>query len=199
MNAKFFRISLAAVVLAAALSPASVAIAQNNSASAPQLPYGAAQIIQLAQARVNDDTIITYIKNAGNSYGLNADQIIYLQQQGVPGTVINAMLNQPKAGAFAVAPASTPPAAAAATATPSTAAPSVTVVQPQPVTYYYYSPPVPVYYSQPYSYYNCSYPYYGWNPGVTLSLGWGGHRGGWRVGGFNGGGFRGGFHGGWHR
>ena len=41
---------------------------------------------------------MAYIKNSGNSYGLNADQIIYLRQQGVSDAVITAMLNQPKPG-----------------------------------------------------------------------------------------------------
>ena len=200
MNAKYFRISLAAVILAATLSQVSVAIAQNNSASAPQLPYGAAQIIQLTQARVNDDTIIAFIKNSGNSYGLNADQIIYLQQQGVSSAVIISMLNQPKAGVLAAAPAaSTAQASEPAATAAATAAPLAAVVQPQPVTtYYYYSTPAPVYYYPAYPYYFNNYSCYGWYPGVTLSFGWGGRWGGWH-GGFYGGGFRGGFHGGWHR
>ena len=74
---------------------ASVALAQVNG-SAPQLAYGVPQIIQLSEAKVSDDTIIAYVKNSGNSFGLTADQIIYLRQQGVSDAVITAMLNQPK-------------------------------------------------------------------------------------------------------
>src|ERR1039458_5968472 len=73
------------------------------NASAPQLAYGASQILQLAQSKVGEDTIIAYIKNSGNSYALNADQIIYLQQQGVSSAVIATMLNQPKLGLAAAA------------------------------------------------------------------------------------------------
>src|SRR5476651_1077516 len=75
-----------------------------TSAAAPQLAYGVPEILRMAQAKITDDTIIAYIKNSGNSYGLNADQIIYLRQQGVSAAVLNTMLNQPKAG---VAPTTT--------------------------------------------------------------------------------------------
>ena len=50
------------------------------------------------KANVGDETIIAYIKNSGNSYGLNADQIIYLRQQGVSDAVVRTMLNQPQTG-----------------------------------------------------------------------------------------------------
>ena len=78
------------------------------NAPVPQLSYGTPQILQLTQAKVGDDTIIAYIKNSRNSYGLNADQIIYLRQQGVSDAVITTMLNQPKpaiAAATVAAPA----------------------------------------------------------------------------------------------
>src|ERR1017187_5976265 len=108
------------------------------NAPAPQLAYGASQILQLAQSKVGDDTIISYIKNSGNSYGLNADQIIYLRQQGVSSAVITTMLNQPKPGVLAAAPAASVPQ-------PTTAAPAVTYVQTQPSTVYY-SEPATTYY-----------------------------------------------------
>jgi len=175
------------------------------AAPAPQLPYGVAQILQLAQAKVGDDTIVAYIQNSGNSYGLNADQIIYLRQQGLSSAVINAMLNQPRAGVLAAPPAAPPPADTGSTAT---AAPAATYVQTQPATVYYDSEPA-TYYYQPYNYptyayysYPYCYPAWGWYPGVSLSFGWGGRWGGWHGGGYYGGGFRGGgfggggFHGG---
>ncbi len=159
---------------ASTVTPAAV------SASAPQLGYGASQILQLAQAKVGDDTIIAFIKNSGNSYGLNADQIIYLKQQGISGAVITTMLSQPRAG---VAPAAVPPAVATAGPEPvstATVAPTVTYVQTVPVTSYYYQP-----------YY---YPVYDSYPAVSLSLGWGNYWGGgyYYGGGYYGGGYRGG-------
>jgi hypothetical protein len=66
--------------------------------AAPPLAYGVSEIIQLSQAQVGDPTIVTFIKNSGNSYGLDAAQVIYLQQQGVSTSVINAMLSQPAPG-----------------------------------------------------------------------------------------------------
>jgi hypothetical protein len=186
---------------------ASTALAQNSSATnavrpaavnAPvaQLSYGVSQIVELAQAKVGDDTIIAYIRNTGNSYGLDVNQIIYLRQQGVSDAVITTMLNQPKpvvAAATVATPASTSaaktaplysprqreqiPAASASTSTAETStatvAPTVTYVQTVPATTYYYQP-----------YY---YPAYAWYPPVTFSFGWG-----W--GGWHGGGWRGGWH-----
>src|SRR5208337_1858187 len=75
-------------------------------------PGSTAQILQLEQAKVGDDTIIAYIKNSGNSYNLNADQIISLHHQGVSDAVITAMLSQPRPAASPAtvpAPATPPP------------------------------------------------------------------------------------------
>lgn len=152
--------------------------------SVPQLAYGVPQVLQLKQAEIGDSTIIAYIKNSGNSYGLNADQIIYLRQQGLSDAVITAMLQQPRPAAAVAAapvampamPAPTPVVSSADSGQVSTAtvAPSVTYVQTVPQTVYYYQP-----------YY---YPGYAWYPPVSLSFGWG-----W------GGGWHGDGHGGWHR
>jgi hypothetical protein len=157
------------------------------SAAAPRLSYGVSQIVQLAQAKVGEDTIIAYIKNSGNSYVLTADQIIYLRQQGVSDAAITTMLNQPR---LSVAAATTPPPAPQAAVSTATVAPAVTYVQTVPATTYYY-------YGQPYYYYPAyyypAYGYYGFYPGVSLSFGWGGRwGGGW------GGGWHGGWGGGWH-
>jgi hypothetical protein len=193
---------MAAVLTVAGLAwTASSVLAQDSSATSPapaaavsvpvpQLAYGEQQILQLAQSKVGDATIIAYIKNSGNSYGLNADQIIYLRQQGISDAVIVTMLNQPRAGVAAAAPptSAAPPATSAYSSEPAStataAAPAVTYVQTIPATTYYYQP----YYYQPYY-----YPSYAWYPPVTFSFGWGGWRGG---GGWHGGGFGGGWHGG---
>ena len=161
--------------VATAAAQNSPAASQAVNSPVPQLAYGVPQVLQLTQAKVNDDTIIAYIKNSGNSYGLNADQIIYLRQQGVSDAVLTAMLTQPKAAVSAPAPQ---PAASTAYAEPSstaTVAPAVTYVQTVPAT---------VYYTQPYY-----YPAYGWYPPVSFSFGWG-WGGGWHGGGWHGGGHR---------
>jgi len=209
MKTRNFKKMLAAMVVVGLAFGVFSTLAQDSSAttaaqpgavnmSVPQLSYGVPQILQLAQAKVGDDTIIAYIKNSGNSYGLNADQIIYLRQQGVSDAIITTMLNQPKPAAVAVTPtlqeqqpvASTVNSAPVSTAT---VAPTVTYVQTVPATTYYYQP-----------YY---YPSYAWFPPVSLSFAWGsgwhggGYYGGWHGGGYgnwHGGGWHGGGSGGWH-
>src|SRR4029077_20056929 len=88
-------------------------------AAAPQIGYGASQVLQLQQANVGDDTIIAYIKNSGNSYALNAEQIIYLRQQGLSSAVLNTMLTQPATAE--AAPPSPGPESAVATSAPADA------------------------------------------------------------------------------
>ena len=156
-----------------------------NNTAVPPLAYGVSDILRLKQAEISDATIIAYIKNSGNSYGLNADQIIYLRQQGVSDAVVSTMLTQPKPGvAVATSPtvASTPAASTAYNGPVSTAtvAPAVTYFQTVPTATYYYRQP----YYDPYY-----YPAYGWYPPVSFSFGW--YGGGWHGGG---GGHGGGHH-----
>jgi hypothetical protein len=158
----FPTLTLAAVlVLAARTVPAQEATASAGQ-TAPLLSYGVDQIIQLSRAKVSEATIINYIANSGSSYGLDANQIVYLKQQGVSDTVINVMLNQPRPTVTAAAQ----PGAATASSTA-----TVTVnVNGQPEAAYYqvapiYVPSSSVYVipdTQTYRYYNYSYnPYYG--------------------------------------
>src|ERR1700690_3693788 len=94
--------AIAGLALGASSAPAQDSSALNTTqpaavnAPAPQLSYGASQIVRLEQAKVGEDTIIAYIKNSGSSYPLDANQIIYLRQQGISDGVITAMLNQPR-------------------------------------------------------------------------------------------------------
>jgi len=202
---------MVAVMAVAALAwSASTTLAQDSSAAntvqpaavnapVPQLAYGVSQIVQLAQAKVADDTIIAYIKNSRNSYGLNADQIIYLRQQGISDAVITTMLNQPRPGVAVAMPTTPAPQPVASTAyygqdSQATVPPTVTYAQPGPDTTGYSQPYYNSYY-QPYYY----YPAYAWYPPVTFYFGGGGgwHGGGW-YGGRSVGGWHGGGQGGWH-
>ena len=118
-----FQTSFLAVAAATGLAFSTLTAAAQDSAApaapaasqpAPvDLSYGASQIVQLAHAKVSDDTIISYIRNSANSYALDANQIIYLRQQGVSDAVVNVMLNQPRNATVATAPAA--PAATAPT------------------------------------------------------------------------------------
>ena len=203
MKTLFFPKSLAIVTVASLTLLGFSAVAEETSTAPagqaavsvppPQLSYAVSQVLQLNQAKVGDDTIIAYVRNTNAGYSLDANQIIFLRQQGVSEAVITAMLNQPRSGAASApqpAPAAQPPAAVAssggstamynstAAAQPTaTVAPTVTYVQTAPAYYSY-----PYYYP----YYYPNYYGYGWYPGVSIGFGF---RGGWG----------GGWHGGWHR
>jgi hypothetical protein len=189
----FLALSLTAVLVLAARN---VTAQDSNASAAPTAPvplsYGVSQIIQLSQANVSEGTIVHYIVNSGNRYGLDANQIVYLKQQGVSDAVINTMLNQPRT----VVPPNDSTASSA---------PTVVVVAPPTVTYvpaqsstvyvipdtqtykyygYGYRPRYGGYYYPSYSpvYFGVGY------PGVSFAIGFGGYRGGY-------------YHatGGWHR
>jgi hypothetical protein len=208
MKTHDFQKPLLVIAAASLLSfPAGNVVAQDSSASTaapltttqtvPQLSYGVPQIVQLSQAKVGDSTIITYIQNSGNSYGLDANQIIYLRQQGVSDAVINTMLNQrnnvmaaaqttseattsPPQQSYSDTGAQTSTAVAQPTAPPSVPSSTVYII-PDTQTYQYNAN-----YYQPYD-----YPYYAWPyPVVSYSFGFGGrwgggyyHGGGWHGGG----------------
>lgn len=156
----------------------------------PPLSYGVSDVLQLSQAQVSDGTIVTYIRTSGNSYGLDAGQIVYLRQQGVSDTVITAMLTQPKAGTTGYAAGNYPPP-------PPPPQPMVDATPPPPVDT---TPSSTVYVIPDTATANYCANYYNYNPGGAWSfyaspvvyIGGGGYGGGWHGGG--------GWHasGGWH-
>ncbi len=148
---RFQKLFLAVAVIGLAFSTLVVAAENSTDTTAPPLAYGVSEILKLSQAGVGDDTITAYIHNSGNSYGLDADQIIYLKQQGISDHVLTAMLNQPKA-APAPAPPAAQPAYPYAAQTPVAyapqpsyydqgAQPSTVYVVPNNQTYYSYGTP----------------------------------------------------------
>jgi hypothetical protein len=88
--------------------------------SAPaNLSPGLQEVVKLTQAKMGDDVIIAYIKNSGTSYSLSANDILYLNSQGVSQGVISTLLLAKSA--TAPAPATAPdPAAPPATTPPLT-------------------------------------------------------------------------------
>jgi hypothetical protein len=164
------------------LSPLTVRAEDSSAGTPPPLAYGVPQILKLAQANVTDDVIIAYIHNSGNSYGLDADQIIYLRQQGISDKVLTTMLAQPRP---ASAPTAPPPAPVAY------AQPTPAYVQPAPSSVYVI-PNNQIYYSSGYfsyyPYYYYPYYYYGWCGGY--------HGNCYYRGGYCGGGYYNGYHGG---
>ena len=63
------------------------------AAQVPQLTPGTTEIIRLAQAGVSEAVMLAYVQQAGDRFGLTPDQIIYLNDIGIPGTVAKAMLD----------------------------------------------------------------------------------------------------------
>jgi hypothetical protein len=92
------------------------AAVQPSTATAPpdlQLYGGTKEVVKLAQAGVDDGVILSYITNANVRFGVSTDQIIYLNDLGVSGTVVTAMM-QHDAALNAAAAANTPPPATSA-------------------------------------------------------------------------------------
>jgi uncharacterized membrane protein YgcG len=175
-----------------------------SQSAPPQLSYGVLQVLQLAQAKVGDDTIVAYIQNSRTIYILDASQIVYLRQQGVSDRVVTAMLNQRKnvtaSAAQTAAPQNYSSDASGTQTSTAVAQPTVTYVQTVPTSSAYVIPDTQTYNYDAYYYQPYYYPYYAWPyPAVSLSFGFGNRwGGGWHGSGFHGGGFHSGGHGGWH-
>lgn len=75
------------------LIPAAQANASTTSTLPPDIDPDSplAQVIRLVQAGVEQSVILSYIGNSMNPFNLNADQIIYLNDLGVPTEVVSAM------------------------------------------------------------------------------------------------------------
>lgn len=58
----------------------------------PTAPAG--EVIKLAQAGVEETVMLTYITNSTSMFNLSSDDIIYLNDLGVAGNVITAMIHQ---------------------------------------------------------------------------------------------------------
>ncbi len=65
---------------------------------------GLQEVIKLTKAHMTDDVILAYIRNSGTGYNLSANDVLYLNSQGVSQPVISALL-QSKGAAPSPAPA----------------------------------------------------------------------------------------------
>jgi hypothetical protein len=108
-------------------------------ASASGLSPDLQEVVRLSQAKMTDDVIKNYITSTGKSYRLSADDLIYLNSQGVSSGVISVLqaTATPAANPVPMAPApmAPPPAAPAPEPIP-VAAPApapIAVAAPQPV------------------------------------------------------------------
>jgi hypothetical protein len=79
--------------------------------SPANLSPGLQEVVKLTKAHMTDDVILAYIRNSAATYNLSADDILYLNNQGVSQAVLSALLQaKPAAGAPAPQPAYNPPA-----------------------------------------------------------------------------------------
>lgn len=178
--------------------PAATDAGPSVTVAQPKLPYGVEDILKLSRAQVSEDVIVNFVQNSGTVYNLSSNDIVYLRQEGVSNTVINAMLEKRKkaldASQSQVASAPPAPAATAApspdTATTAPNNPAPVYVQPpaQPAPSTVYVVPYPAASAAYYGYYQPYYGYYGpyyapyYGPSISLGFrfggGWGGHWGG---------------------
>ena len=100
-------------------SPADLAI---ESAGGPELPAnlspGLAEIIRMAQARVDESVILEFIRNSGQAYAPTADELLYLSDLGLSQTVLAALFKDKPPAANKIASADPIPAAPSPDATP---------------------------------------------------------------------------------
>lgn len=83
----------------------------------PELPVPVQEVVRLAQTTLGESVLVDYIATIQEPYRLDADQVIYLNDLGVPSVAIQALLKHEKrspaegAAPLAVAAATQPPLA----------------------------------------------------------------------------------------
>jgi len=187
----------------------------NQTVPAARFSPGVADIVKLADAKVDAEVIRTYVKNSSTAYNPTATEIIALKDRGVAPEILTAMLQRgAEIRGQSMRAAQAAQSAAAAPPNLGAAAPYAPVYDygSQPVyPSYNYSYPVSSYvypsgysaYGYGYSDYSYGGPYYGWPyywPSLAFSFGCYPYRGycgygysGWRGGyGYGGRGYYGG-------
>ena len=148
--------SAAVVAAPAAADPASAGVAPGTNPpailqriaptvkpEAAALSPGLSEVVKLAQAGVGEEVILAYVEKYSGGFNVGADQILYLSDLGVTGTVITSMLKHDGADGAAVAAAPPAPANAAPNpVSPAPAPPQVTTAVAPPtasteVSYFY--------------------------------------------------------------
>ena len=56
------------------------------------LTASAADVLKLAQAGVDESVMLSFVTNSPSTFNLDPDSIVYLNDTGVPGTVVTAMI-----------------------------------------------------------------------------------------------------------
>ena len=68
------------------------------------------EVVKLVDAGVSEDVMLSYVKNSASSFDLGSQQIIYLNDIGVPDSIINAMMQRDQALKSSLASYSAPTA-----------------------------------------------------------------------------------------
>ena len=91
---------------------------------------GVQEVLKLTQAHMSDDIILAYIRNSGAAYNLSADDILYLNSQGVSQAVLSGLLKATQAPLPASAPIAAPAPAPIPTPAPPVNVPPPVLAQP---------------------------------------------------------------------
>lgn len=132
-----------------------------------KLSRGAADVLKLSHAKVNEEVTLAFIQNSERRFNLTASEILYLRKEGVSDRILTAMLSQP--GSASATPPQPP--APAPTAASEASAPQY-INQPASSSVL---ETTPVYVTTPayYSFYD-PWPYYAYtSPTVSFGLYWG--------------------------
>jgi hypothetical protein len=79
------------------------------------LPGPVAEVLKLADTGVEESVVMAFVTNSPSPFNLGVEEIIYLNDIGVPGSVVNAMMQRDQAlKELSAAPAPAPAAAASA-------------------------------------------------------------------------------------
>jgi hypothetical protein len=182
MKIRFFPVAITAIASLTLLARSAEITTPNAPATgaAPvHLSSGAADILKLARAKVNDTVTLAFIQSSGRRYDLTANEIVYLRTEGVSDQVLAAMLSQPAASA------PQPPPPAAPVEEQSASAPQY-VTEPASTTYVETAPASTVYLATTPSYYTFAdpWPYWSyWYPYPYFSFGF--YWGNWNYCGWN--------------
>jgi len=164
---------------AVALESATTSSSTATAAATVQLSQGAADILKISRAKVNDDVIVAFIQNGDHRFSLTANEIVYLRKEGVSDRVLVAMLNQQPQSTAAPQPA--PQTAAPEIATADNASQSVApltstaTVETVPASTNYVISSAPTYYSfyDPWPYWYDPWPCWYTYPYFTFGFYWG--------------------------
>jgi len=119
-SSRVFGVFVALVMAWAMLTAGPAGNAQTTAANlSPDLQ----EVVKLAQAHMSDDVILSFIKSSGKTYTLSADDMLYLNSQGVSQPVMSALVQSRSAA----------PAAPAAVSVPTPAPPPVYTPAPAPI------------------------------------------------------------------